>query len=118
VPCGLAMLVARSSTDRRLAALGVAAISVTVITFYLTRSPGDRNYGGVCSGFRWVFWLAPLWATAVVPAADAVSRSRSGRAIAATLLGLSALSVAYPTWNPWIHPWIFEWMGHAGWLTQ
>ena len=118
MPCGLAILIGRSTTDRRLAALAVAAMSATVILFYLTRPPGDRNYGGVCSGFRWVFWLAPLWSVAVVPAADAVSRSRTGRAFAATLLGLSALSVAYPTWNPWIHPWIFTWMEHAGWLAQ
>ena len=95
----------------------MATISLTVMAFYLTRSPEDRNYGGVCSGFRWVFWLAPLWVAAVVPAADAVSRSRSGRALAATLLGFSALSVAYPTWNPWIHPWIFEWMSYAGWVS-
>ena len=117
VPCGLAILILRAPTDRRLAAGAVAAISLTVIAFYLTRSPGDRNYGGVCSGFRWVFWLVPLWVIAAVPAADAISRSRAGRTFAATLLGLSALSVAYPTWNPWIHPWIFEWMNHAGWIS-
>lgn len=118
MPCGLLILVVRAPPGTRLAALAVGLMSVTVIAFYLTRAEGDRNYGGVCSGFRWVFWLAPLWAAAVVPAADAVSRSRVGRGVAATLLGLSALSVAYPTWNPWTHPWIFEWMTHAGWLAQ
>jgi hypothetical protein len=118
VPCGLLILAIRAPTHRRLAAIAVGLISLTVIAFYLTRSPGDRNYGGVCSGFRWVFWLVPLWVTAAVPAADAIGRSRLGRGFAATLLGFSALSVAYPTWNPWIHPWIFEWMSQAGWLPQ
>ena len=117
VPCGLAVVAFRQHRGQRRAAFAVATISLTVMAFYLTRSPEDRNYGGVCSGFRWVFWLAPLWVAAVVPAADAVSRSRSGRALAATLLGFSALSVAYPTWNPWIHPWIFEWMSYAGWVS-
>ncbi|MDA0970132.1 MAG: hypothetical protein O3A60_06820, partial [Planctomycetota bacterium] len=117
VPCGLAVVAFRQPRGQRRAAFAVAAISLTVMAFYLTRSPEDRNYGGVCSGFRWVFWLAPLWVAAVVPAADAVSRSRSGRALAASLLGFSALSVAYPTWNPWIHPWIFEWMSYAGWVS-
>ena len=117
VPCGLAVVAFRQHRGQRRAAFAMATISLTVMAFYLTRSPEDRNYGGVCSGFRWVFWLAPLWVAAVVPAADAVSRSRSGRALAATLLGFSALSVAYPTWNPWIHPWIFEWMSYAGWVS-
>ena len=36
--------------------------------------------------------------------------------VALVLLGLSVLSVAYPTWNPWTPPWIWQWMSHAGWL--
>ena len=69
------------------------------------------------SGFRWVFWLAPLWVAAAVPAADLLSRSRAGRVLASVLLGLSVLSVASPTWNPWTSPWIEQLMRHAGWLA-
>ena len=69
------------------------------------------------SGFRWVFWLAPLWVTAAAPAADLLGRSRDGRVLASILLGLSVLSVAAPTWNPWTAPWIEQLMRHAGWLT-
>ena len=69
------------------------------------------------SGFRWVFWLAPLWATAAVKAADGLSVSRVGRGVAMVLLGLSVVSVAYPTWNPWTQPWIEQWLIHAGWLA-
>jgi len=116
-PGGLLILILRRPDRQRWAAVAVGILSLTVIAFYLSRAPADRNYGGVCSGFRWVFWLAPLWTAAVVPAVDAVGSSRSGRALAATALGLSALSVAYPTWNPWVHPWLFEWMTYAGWLT-
>jgi hypothetical protein len=88
-----------------------------VILFYLARPPIDRNYGGMTSGFRWVFWLAPLWAVAAVPAADALGRSRAGRVVALVLLGFSVVSVAYPTWTPWTQPWLERWLEHAGWLA-
>jgi hypothetical protein len=97
-------------------ALAIALVSAVVIGFYLVRPPIDRNYGGTSSGFRWVFWLAPLWAAAAVPAADSLGRSRLGRGLALTLLGLSVVSVAYPSWNPWTQPWLQQWMAHAGWL--
>jgi hypothetical protein len=117
VPSGLLVILRRYPARQRVAAVALGLMTVAVISFYITRPPADRNYGGVCSGFRWVFWLAPLWVAAVVPAADAVSQSRIGRGLTATLLGLSAVSVAYPTWNPWVHPWLYQWMSHAGWLT-
>jgi hypothetical protein len=117
VPAGLAW--AMRGRDRRLAAaaLIVATVSATVILFYLSRSQPDRNYGGVSSGFRWVFWLAPLWAAALVPAADRLARSGAGRCLGLLLLGGSALSAAYPSWNPWTHPWLWDWMLAAGWIT-
>jgi hypothetical protein len=51
---------------------------------------------------------------ATVPAADALSRHRAGRVLTLVLLGLSVVSVAYPTWNPWSPPWIEQWMRHIG----
>ncbi|MEI6037444.1 MAG: glycosyltransferase family 2 protein [Planctomycetota bacterium] len=98
-------------------AMAIAIVSAVVILFYLSRPQLDRNYGGMTSGFRWVFWLAPLWAAAAVPAADRLSASRIGRGLALVLLGLSVVSVAYPTWNPWTQPWIERWLIHAGWLA-
>jgi hypothetical protein len=50
-----------------------------------------------------------------VPTADRLSHSRAGRGLALALLGLSVVSVAYPTWNPWTMPWIQQWLIHAGW---
>ena len=95
-------------------AWAIAAVSGVVIVFYLSRPQLDRNYGGTSSGFRWVFWLAPLWVAAAVPAADWLSRGRSGRLLALALLGLSVVSVAFPTWSPWTTPWIQQWLTHAG----
>ena len=97
-------------------ARAIATVSLVVMVFYLSRPQLDRNYGGTSSGFRWIFWLAPLWVAAAVPAADRLSSGRLGRAIALVLLGLSVVSVAYPTWSPWTTPWLQHWLTHTGWL--
>jgi hypothetical protein len=67
------------------------------------------------SGFRWVFWLAPLWLAGMLPAAARLGQSRGAQFVAAVLLGFSALSVAYPTWNPWTLPWLTNFFTHMGW---
>jgi hypothetical protein len=87
-------------------------VSLTVFTFYLTRTQ-SYNYGGFTSGPRWLFWLIPLWVVAVVPAADRLAGSRGGRLLCAVLLGFSVLSVFYPV-NPWRHPWILNLMEFTG----
>ena len=97
-------------------AWAIATVSLVVMVFYLSRPQLDRNYGGTSSGFRWIFWLAPLWVAAAVPAVDRLSSGRLGRAIALVLLGLSVVSVAYPTWSPWTTPWLQHWLTHTGWL--
>lgn len=116
---GLALLAARrrhGGTGEADLARAIALVSLVVIAFYLSRPQADRNYGGMTSGFRWAFWLAPLWVAAAVPAADVLARYRLGRIVALLLLALSAMSVAYPTWNPWTMPWIQQWLVHGGWL--
>ena len=90
-------------------------VSVVVFVFYLTRTQ-SYNYGGNTSGPRWLFWLIPLWVLAVPPMADRLARSSGGRLLGAVLLGLSALSVFYPAWNPWRNPWILQFLEFKGWL--
>ncbi|HUY91287.1 MAG TPA: hypothetical protein VMV10_21290 [Pirellulales bacterium] len=93
-------------------ALGVliGSVSAVCIAFYLLRPLEDRNYGGMNSGFRWVFWFAPLWLVAMLPAADAAATHRWSRGLACLLLAFSVLSVTYPAWNPWVHPWILDFL--------
>jgi hypothetical protein len=100
---------------RNLAAL-VGLVTLVCVAFYIGFRPQeDRNYGGMTSGFRWMFWFTPLWLVVMIPAADRLARSTAGMAFAAALLTLSVLSVSYPTWNPWTHPWIYHWLEWCGW---
>ena len=82
--------------------------------FYLSRPQADRNYGGMTSGFRWMFWFAPLWLVALLPAADRLANWRVGRALALLLLVLSVMSASYPTWNPWTQPWLWNFLTYLG----
>jgi hypothetical protein len=93
----------------------IAIVTLVCVMFYILRPPLDRNYGGMTSGFRWVFWLAPLWLIAALPAADWLAPRRWGRALGYVLLALSVLSVAYPTWNPWTYPWLTNFWLYMGW---
>ncbi|MEM9660621.1 MAG: hypothetical protein AAF961_19825, partial [Planctomycetota bacterium] len=113
---GIVIWLARGSKVQRYLALGIALLSLTCLVFYIGLRPqADRNYGGTTSGFRWMFWFAPLWLVAMMPAVDRLARSRSGQALALTLLTFSVLSASYPTWNPWTHPWIYRWLETCGW---
>ena len=106
------------SNDRSLRdlALMVAALTLACLVFYIGFRPQeDRNYGGMTSGFRWMFWFTPLWLVMMLPASDRLAKSRAGMALALMLLSLSVLSVSYPTWNPWTQPWIYRWIEWCGW---
>ncbi len=108
----------RGPADRRLRHLAIAVGLTTLVclAFYLSRPLEHRNYGGMSSGLRWMFWFAPLWLVVMLPAADWAAARRWARAVALVLLALSVLSVSYPTWNPWTHPWLYDFENYVGWL--
>jgi drug/metabolite transporter (DMT)-like permease len=90
--------------------------SLVCLAFYISLPPILRNYGGRTSGLRWMFWLAPLWLLAMLPALDTLAQRRWTRGLALVLLLLSALSAAYPIWNPWTDPWLMDavrWWGRG-----
>lgn len=97
--------------------LGILAISVICILFYIFRPEADRSYGGMSSCFRWVLWLTPLWLLGMLPVLERLSQSRLGRGVVLVLAAFSAMSAAYPTWNPWTHPWLFLWLESAGLIS-
>ena len=96
--------------DRRYRTLSAMILltSVVVFAFYLQQPLNERNYGGNTSALRWLFWLVPLWSVSLVAAADQFSRSMFTRGIALACLIVSAMSAAYPTWNPWTMPWTYN----------
>ncbi|MEX0643166.1 MAG: hypothetical protein WD468_10725, partial [Pirellulales bacterium] len=110
-----AWLLSPDRSRRELAAM-IGLISAICLVFYIGMRPQeDRNYGGMTSALRWMFWCAPLWLVVMIPTADRLSRSAGCRAFAALLLTLSVMSASYPTWNPWVHPWIYNWLSWTGW---
>ncbi|HMP08325.1 MAG TPA: hypothetical protein PJ982_18400, partial [Lacipirellulaceae bacterium] len=53
---------------QRQVAAGIALVTVVCVVFYVGLRPQqDRNYGGMTSGFRWLFWQAPLWLLLMLP---------------------------------------------------
>lgn len=97
----------------------VAAIVVTTIvcvSFYLARPLEDRNYGGVCSGLRWVFWMTPLWFWLTCEGLKSVKHFVLRRAIEFALL-VSIFSANYPWSNPWTAPWIMQLWQSWGWIN-
>ncbi|MDR3234555.1 MAG: hypothetical protein LBT46_13000 [Planctomycetaceae bacterium] len=92
---------------RFLAAM-ILSTSAAVFAFYMVQEQPNRNYGGMTSALRWIFWLMPLWCVPLVSAADWCSRTRLKRAAALLCLAVSVMSAAYPVWNPWTHPWLYN----------
>jgi hypothetical protein len=113
---GMVMWLGSPDWSRRELSGLVLLITVICLVFFIGLRPQqDRNYGGMTSGFRWMFWCAPLWLVVMLPAADRLARSTAGMALAIVLLTFSVLSASYPTWNPWMHPWIYNWFVWSGW---
>ncbi len=107
---GLCLWLGQGRTGFRDLAIMILILSGVVISFYLARGLVDRNYGGVTSGFRWVFWFTPMWLLAMAPTLDRMSETRVWRLVAIALLGLSTASAMYACLNPWVNPWMYTYM--------
>lgn len=101
-------LALKKQPDWRYIHLAAIIVSVVCVAFFLARPLEDRNYGGVCSGFRWVFWLAPLWMLFLPHGIEQLSSSSFGRKVGLTALAISIFSATFPWNNPWTQPWIFQ----------
>ena len=109
-------MIRRGDPRVRWMAAAIFAISTACTAFYVFQPVMNRNYGGMTSGPRWLFWLAPLWLLAMLPMVDFLARWRWTRGLALLLLALSVVSVASPTWNPWTQPWLtvlWQYVGHG-----
>ncbi len=114
---GTWMLWHREESELRGFAILVSVLTLVVLLFYIVQRPlEDRNYGGVASGLRWMFWFTPLWLIAMLPAADALATSRVKRGVALALLAISVFSAHYASLNPWSQPWLFDFWTYLGWI--
>lgn len=104
------------SDERRWFALSVFLMTTVCIAFYLMRPEIDRNYGGVSSGFRWMFWFIPFWLLGLLPMADWSSRHPITRGLCCLLLVVGMFSVHYGINNPWTQPWIFDYWTWLEWI--
>jgi len=90
--------------------IAAALISVTLacLVFYASRDIEDRNYGGVSSGFRWLFWIIPGWIWLAIPALDRSASKPFLRGLVYLALCLGILAAVIPWSNPWSQPWPYR----------
>ncbi len=112
---GLVML--RRGGGEQQIAICILILTVVVVGFYIARPEIDRNYGGVSCGFRWSFWLIPLWLVPLVAGVDTFMRRTWSASLCLALLTISIASAQYSSANPWTHPWLFEYLTSIGWIN-
>ena len=109
----------REDLFKRAVAAGTLLLMLVCLIFYIGLRPEqDRNYGGVTSGFRWMFWFIPLWLVTMIPAADWISENTRRKSFALILLGMSVLSAQFAAGNPWSHPWIYQLQQYVGYFNH
>jgi hypothetical protein len=86
----------------------VLTLTIVLIVFYSLRPLADRNYGGVASGFRWFFWLTPLFLLMLIPAWKVIRKSMFLVSLWGICLAISIYSGLHGFLNPWQHPWYFS----------
>jgi len=90
--------------------IAAALLSVTLscLVFYASREIEDRNYGGVSSGFRWLFWIIPGWIWLAIPAMDRCASKPFFRGLVYLAIVLGIVSAVIPWGNPWSQPWPYR----------
>jgi len=90
--------------------IAAALLSVTLacLVFYASREIEDRNYGGVSSGFRWLFWIIPGWIWLAIPALDRCASKPFFRGLVYLAIVLGIVSAVIPWGNPWSQPWPYR----------
>lgn len=104
------MLVGLRNRKNKLKWLGLMTLALFVVcfAFYAARPLADRNYGGVTTGLRWLFWFTPLFLICLIPAFDRFSESRWFRNVVEIFLAIGVFSATFAPLNPWTHPWIYQ----------
>jgi hypothetical protein len=96
---------------------GLAAFLTLLLLVFYTFFAGQRNYGGMCCGLRWFFWLIPLWLMLLPEGLRGKTAHRWFRGMALAFLLVSAASVFYCARNPWTRPWIQQYLYYKQWIN-
>jgi len=106
----------RSPANPLRACAALAAFLTLLLLVFYTFFAGQRNYGGMCCGLRWFFWLIPLWLMLLPEGLQGRSVHRCFRGLALACLLVSAASVFYCARNPWSRPWIQQYLYYKQWI--
>jgi hypothetical protein len=90
-------------------------LTALLVVFYLFFA-GQRNYGGICNGLRWLFWLIPLWLIFLPLGLEGRVSRRGFRIMALFFLLVSVASTFYASRNPWTRPWLQQWLYYHQWI--
>jgi hypothetical protein len=112
---GLTILLKQPENPLKDVALLTIFLTVVLFVFYIFFA-GQRNYGGMCNGLRWLFWLIPLWLMSLPFGLQHKCSNRWWRGLALVFLLISAASTFYATRNPWTRPWLHEFLYYIGWI--
>lgn len=106
-----ANMIRRDGEARPLLAFGTLVLTAVVAGFYAWKT---NNYGGGVQGFRWLFWIIPLWLLMLPAGVHVLGKMKVGRAVCYLLLAVSLFSVYWalpqvddkvqrPFSNSWAH---------------
>ena len=98
---------------RGLAAL-VLLLTAAVTAVYVCKT---NNYGGLCEGPRWLFWLVPLWLLFLADGTALLAKARAGRLMCYVFLAVSVMSMADALPRPWSHSWLHRLFAQLHWIN-
>jgi len=110
---GVVRHLVRGGSDRRGLAALVLLLTAAVTAVYAYKT---NNYGGLCEGLRWLFWLVPLWLLFVAEGAALVGGVRVGRLASYVLLAVSMCSMADAVPRPWAQSWLHRLFTQFQWI--
>ena len=114
---GLGVHLRRRENSHRLLAFLTLLTTAILVSYYTYKT---HNYGGSAQGFRWLFWLIPMWLLFLPTGIDRLLgwQRTFGAALCYGLLFISMISVAYALKGPWGESWAhllfreFKWIDY------
>lgn len=110
---GLIRNLSRREGNRPLLAGLTLFLTTVVAAVYAYKT---NNYGGMCEGFRWLFWLVPLWLLFLSDGVQPLSRAATGRFACLLALAISMISMADALPRPWSYGWLQRLAHQLNWI--